>query len=244
MTAFLFDLDGTLHDSVPVICHVSQLAYAELGLERSLEEIKKTIGVPLVKTGEELFGPGNGDLYRLTYQRIYQEQESLFPLRAFPGIPEMLSALRERGARLAVVTSKRHQLTLENLETTGLLPLVEVVVDAQSTDKHKPDPEPALLALKQLGCLPEQQSCLPEQRSCLPEQQSCLPEQGVFIGDSLFDLGCGRNAGLKTVAVSWGAGIRQELADFQPDFLCDTVEELQQVLLSLQEASSCPEEQR
>jgi len=112
-----------------------------------------------------------------------------------------------------------------------------VVVDAQSTDKHKPDPEPALLALKQLGCLPEQQSCL-------PEQQSCLPEQGVFIGDSLFDLGCGRNAGLKTVAVSWGAGIRQELADFQPDFLCDTVEELQQVLLSLQEASSCPEEQR
>ena len=230
MTAFLFDLDGTLHDSVPVICHVSQLAYAELGLERSLEEIKKTIGVPLVKTGEELFGPGNGDLYRLTYQRIYQEQESLFPLRAFPGIPEMLSALRERGARLAVVTSKRHQLTLENLETTGLLPLVEVVVDAQSTDKHKPDPEPALLALKQLGCL--------------PEQQSCLPEQGVFIGDSLFDLGCGRNAGLKTVAVSWGAGIRQELADFQPDFLCDTVEELQQVLLSLQEASSCPEEQR
>jgi len=115
MTAFLFDLDGTLHDSVPVICHVSQLAYAELGLERSLEEIKKTIGVPLVKTGEELFGPGNGDLYRLTYQRIYQEQESLFPLRAFPGIPEMLSALRESALKDDEIVEYFFQQVRENL---------------------------------------------------------------------------------------------------------------------------------
>ncbi|MDO4732709.1 MAG: HAD-IA family hydrolase [Bacillota bacterium] len=212
MRAFLFDLDGTLNDSVPLICYVSQLAYAELGLERSLEQIKQTIGVPLVKTGEEIFGPGKGDIYRLSYQRHYNEVAERFPLQAFPGILDMLAELRAAGAKLAVVTSKRHRLTLENLESTGLLPFLDVVVDAQSTEKHKPDPEPALLALEELGC---------------------GPEQGIFIGDSVFDLGCGRNAGMQVMGVSWGAGSRQELADFRPEYLCDSVAEMRQQLLSL-----------
>ena len=212
MTAFLFDLDGTLNDSVPLIIRSSQLAYAELGLERSVAEIKKTIGVPLVQTGEEIFGPGNGDIYRLTYQKCYRQVAPDYPLQAFPGILDMLDELRRQGAKIALVTSKRRQLTMENLETTGLLPRMDVVIDAQSTDKHKPDPEPALLALEQLGE---------------------TAEQGAFIGDSVFDLGCGRNAGLKTVAVSWGAGLREELASFPPDFLCDTVAELRECLLGL-----------
>ena len=212
MTAFLFDLDGTLNDSVPLIIRSSQLAYAELGLERSVAEIKKTIGVPLVQTGEEIFGSGNGDIYRLTYQKCYRQVAPDYPLQAFPGILDMLDELRRQGAKIALVTSKRRQLTMENLETTGLLPRMDVVIDAQSTDKHKPDPEPALLALEQLGE---------------------TAEQGAFIGDSVFDLGCGRNAGLKTVAVSWGAGLREELASFSPDFLCDTVAELRECLLGL-----------
>lgn len=212
MTAFLFDLDGTLNDSVPLIIRSSQLAYAELGLERSVAEIKKTIGVPLVQTGEEIFGSGNGDIYRLTYQKCYRQVAPDYPLQAFPGILDMLDELRRQGAKIALVTSKRRQLTMENLETTGLLPRMDVVIDAQSTDKHKPDPEPALLALEQLGE---------------------TAEQGAFIGDSVFDLGCGRNAGLKTVAVSWGAGLREELASFPPDFLCDTVAELRECLLGL-----------
>lgn len=212
MTAFLFDLDGTLNDSVPLITYVSQLTYQELGLERTVEQIKKTIGVPLVQTGEEIYGPGNGDIYRLAYQRNYREQADHFPLQAFPGILDMLEALRNQGAKLALVTSKRRRLTLENLTTTGLLSRLDLIIDAESTEKHKPDPEPAQLALAQLGA---------------------TPETGVFIGDSVFDLACGRNAGLRTVGVTWGAGLSQELERENPDYLCHTVAELRQLLLSL-----------
>lgn len=212
MTAFLFDLDGTLNDSVPLITYVSQLTYHDLGLERTVEQIKKTIGVPLVQTGEEIYGPGNGDIYRLAYQKNYREQAEHFPLQAFPGILDMLEDLRQKGAQLALVTSKRRRLTLENLTTTGLLSRLDLVIDAESTQKHKPDPEPALLALAQLGA---------------------TPAHGVFIGDSVFDLACGRNAGLRTVGVTWGAGVREELVATQPDYLCHTVPELHQLLLSL-----------
>lgn len=212
MTAFLFDLDGTLNDSVPLILLVSKITYAKLGLERSEAQIKQTIGEPLVQTGEAIFGPGKGDLYRLAYQENYREQAPLHPIKAFPGILEMLAELRQQGAKLAVVTSKRHHLTQENLESAGLLPLLDAVVDAESCAAHKPDPAPALLALELLDA---------------------RDEPGVFIGDSIYDLGCGRNAGLKTVGVSWGAGVRQELLDFQPDYFCDQVEELHRLLLGL-----------
>ena len=87
MTAFLFDLDGTLNDSVPLITYVSQLTYHDLGLERTVEQIKKTIGVPLVQTGEEIYGPGNGDIYRLAYQKNYREQAEHFPPPGLPRYP-------------------------------------------------------------------------------------------------------------------------------------------------------------
>lgn len=212
MTAFLFDLDGTLNNSVPLILRVAQLTYEDLGISRSREQIMQTIGEPLVVTGEKLFGPGQGDRFRLAYQSRYRQVAEEMPIQPFPGILEMLDLLRERGAKLAVVTSKRRRLTRENLTTTGLLPRMDAVIDAESTDDHKPLPTPALLALAELDA---------------------RPEEGVFVGDSRFDLACGRNAGLVTVGVSWGAGSLAELEEQEPDYLCHSVEDLTALLLSL-----------
>ena len=212
MTAFLFDLDGTLNDSVPLILRVAQLTYEDLGISRTREQIMQTIGEPLVTTGEALFGPGNGDIYRLAYHSRYVQEAEKMPILPFPGILDMLDRLREKGAKLAVVTSKRRRLTRENLTTAELLPRLDAVVDAESTEEHKPHPAPALLALAELGA---------------------QPSEGVFVGDSRFDLACGRNAGLVTVGVSWGAGSLAELEEQAPDHLCHSVEELTALLLSL-----------
>ncbi len=81
----------------------------------------------------------------------------------------------------------------------------DVIISADDTDKHKPDPTPALMALKKLGG---------------------TPKETIFVGDSPFDVLCGKNAGIISVVVGWSALPMDMMLKHQPDYVVDSMEEL------------------
>lgn len=210
MTAYLFDLDGTLADTLPLIVESSQLALAELGRRATDEKIISLIGMPLLETGEVLLGPGQGELYRDCYQKHFATLDSS-ALAAFPGLSELLAALASRGGKLACVTSKRRGPTQRTLAQIGLGQYFSVVVTAEDCERHKPHGEPALTALTQLDA---------------------TGEKAIFIGDSKFDVGCAHHAGLPCCGVTWGAEDEARLKEAGADWVARTVEELGQILFA------------
>jgi len=206
---FLFDLDGTLADSVPLILACSKLTHQELNIPWDEVRMKNLIGVPLLETGEILAGKGNGKTFFDAYQRHYTVMHDTM-CKSFPGIETMLQDLYNQGASLAVVTSRRRWGTERSLEYMNFAQYFKTSVCAEDCKTHKPDPEPAFLALSAMGK---------------------APKNAVFIGDTFYDVRCAQNAGCFSAAVTWGAGERDQLVTEAPDFLADNVHALHQWLL-------------
>ena len=211
MTAYLFDLDGTLADSLPIILQSSRLALKELGREVSDEQIIALIGVPLIEAGDILLGEGQGELYFKYYQKHFATMD-MSDFAAFSGVDELLGRLKAAGGKLACVTSKRRIAAEATLKQIGLLHYFPVQVCAENTEYHKPHAEPALIALKALNA---------------------LEDTAVFIGDSIFDIGCATNAGILSCGVTWGAGAEQELLEAGANYIAHTTSELAAILLAL-----------
>jgi pyrophosphatase PpaX len=123
---------------------------------------------------------------------------------------KVLVQLKDEGRRLGIVTAKRRQTVELAFARIPIEHLFETVVGGDETKRHKPDPEPLLLALERLGA---------------------APDEAVYVGDAPFDVKAAKAAGLYSVGVSWG-GIhgRQRLEAEEPDALVDTTEELLGVL--------------
>lgn len=209
MTALLFDLDGTVVDSLPAILQTARRALDELGRnDISDRQIRSLIGVPIIETGEILLGQGQGQVYRECYQKHFAAL-GYDGLRCFADMPELLAELKAKGTKLACVTSKRRQATELTLAAAGLSNTFAAIITANDCENPKPSPEPAYLALKQL--------------------QTAADKSVIFIGDSRFDIACGQSAGLSTCAVTWGAGTLEELQG--ADYIAHNVAELRQILL-------------
>ena len=123
----------------------------------------------------------------------------------------MLEDLSDAGLGLGVATSKRRSQAINAMEILGLAKHLPVLVAMEDTDKHKPDPEPLLLAARHLAA---------------------SPSQTVYVGDAVVDTLAGKAAGMSTVAVTWGAGTRDGLAGVRPDRVATTPDELRDVLLA------------
>jgi len=213
MTAYLFDLDGTLADTLPLIIQSSRLALTEFQRETTDEEIIALIGVPLLETGEILLGEGMGEIYRECYHRHFSSLDSS-GLRAFPGMAELLAELSAAGGKLACVTSKRRIPAEQTLTQTGLRAFFSALICAESCEKHKPHAEPALIALRLL---------------------QATEEKAIFIGDSVFDIGCAVNAGIISCGVTWGAEQEQRLIQAGADHIAHDTGELRAILLGVRE---------
>jgi pyrophosphatase PpaX len=142
------------------------------------------------------------DTYTVFQRGVHDEM-----VRPFPGALEVLAGLKERGARLAVVTSKRNEVARRTMEVCGIWDAVELVVGADDVTLGKPDPEPVYRALDAL-------------------ELRAHPHEVLFVGDSPFDLQAGRAAGTRTAAVGWGAFQRPILEAERPDYFLDTLAEL------------------
>lgn len=122
-------------------------------------------------------------------------------LKPYPEVQELLSALRARHVRMAVVTSKKKDLARRGLSLTGLEHYMDAVVAVEDTATHKPEPEPVRLAL-----------------SLLDVAAGCA----LFIGDSPYDILAGNRAAVSTVAALWGPFPREALMAEEPTYVAET----------------------
>lgn len=204
----IFDLDGTLSDSVPMILKSSESTHKKMGLPWNKAEVSRFIGRPLYETAA-CFAPGQEDEYIKTfgeYNTIYLPKM----IKPFPGVPSLLAKLQEAGVQLAVVTSRLQWGADWSAEVLGIKSYFTAILGVEASQKHKPDPEPALLALDKLGV---------------------AAEEAAFIGDAAVDIACGRAAGMATIGVSWGIGGAGLRAEANPDYFVKDSNELARLLL-------------
>ncbi|HSG46778.1 MAG TPA: HAD-IA family hydrolase [Longimicrobiales bacterium] len=203
----LFDLDGTLADTVPLIlaCYRHTMTVhrgAPLPDELWLRHVGRPLRDSMLDFGRDA---AEADALRETYIAFQREAHDRM-VRPFPGIVEAVRELRDGGVPLGVVTSKTREMALRTLEVCGLGDAFPVVVTADEVTLGKPHPEPVHLALRMLSVAPGRGS--------------------VFVGDSPHDLVSGRAAGVRTVGVTWGAATADVLAAEAPDHLIRSVAEL------------------
>ena len=204
VSCVLFDLDGTLADTTELIVFSFRETLHRLGLPpRSDERILAEIGRPLRQQTRDIDTERADEIFDL-YGRIYDESHDKL-VREFPGVREALAGLAGRGYRLGLVTSKRSRVTQADLVYFRIDVFFEVVVTADMTARHKPEPEPVLEALRLLDA---------------------APRQAAFIGDSPYDLCSAHAAGVLAGAVAWGPFPREVLQAENPDFWVEDLSSL------------------
>ena len=206
----LFDLDGTLIDSVRLILDSYHHTMAVHGLPAQTDETwLRGLGTPL----RAQFGPWGTSpdvlnalvaTYREFNLRWHDER-----IRPYPGIVEMIRAVRTAGLATALVTSKNREGAARGLTIVGLEGTMDILVCADDVERHKPHPEPVLRALDALGT---------------------TPSETIFVGDSLHDMHSGRAAGTATGAALWGPFPREHLLTSEPDHWLDHPGHLLEIL--------------
>jgi pyrophosphatase PpaX len=201
----LFDLDGTVIDSGAIILASMRHAAREvLGADVPDEELMAAVGGPGLEAQMHALAPDRVDelitVYRAHNEPLHDG------LACCAGMEDVLVRLRDEGRRLGIVTAKRRQTVELAFARVPIEHLFDTVVGGDETARHKPDPEPLLLALERLGA---------------------RPQQAAYVGDAPFDVKAAKAAGLYAIGVTWG-GIhaRERLEAERPDALVDTPEEL------------------
>lgn len=214
----LFDLDGTLVDTVPFILAAVRHTFEGYGASPTDAEWIAGIGTPLhaqlasfARHADDV--PGLFERYR-TFWRAHHDEET----RCFPGALEVVETLSRLGHPLGIVTAKMEQGAHRTLRHTGLLPHVRAVVGADSCANAKPHPEPVLLALSLLGR---------------------APGDAILVGDSTHDVAAAKGAGARAAAALWGACTREALAQAGADFFVGDVREVPALVASLQARAAC-----
>jgi len=194
--ALLFDLDGTLVDSIELI-----LASFRHTFRTHLGEVPPDarwitgLGTPLLAQLREFTRDDELARAMTATYRAYQVEHHDELMRTYDGVPQAMAELRARGHATAVVTSKMRDLAERALRFTGLRDTIDVVIGVEDSTRHKPDPEPVALALAALG------------RD---------PRDALFLGDSPHDIRAGNAAGVTTVAAEWGPFAAAELDAARP----------------------------
>ena len=205
--AILFDFDGTLANTIDlIIATFEHTCKTVLGSVPEREKIVNTFGLPLPEAMFKLSGRVDLVEEMRNVYREYNDRHHDEMIRPIDGITETLAALKSRGIKIAVVTSKKPRMLHRGIACLGLAQYIDAVIALGDTKESKPHAEPMLAACAKLGVRP----------------QECL-----CVGDSPFDLQSGRNAGAKTVAVRYTAFAWEKiLQEGRPDYAIDRPEDL------------------
>jgi phosphoglycolate phosphatase len=195
LRAVFFDLDGTLADTIGDIAASMNQALARAGRPgHDLERYRRMIGEGVTVLARRALGPGREALVPDlvdAFRDIYR-QRLLVETRPYPGVVELLSALREREVPLAVLSNKPHAATVAIVEGLFGADAFHAIAGEQEGTPKKPDPT-AALALARLLAVP--------------------PARCFLVGDSPVDVETARNAGMASVGVSWGFRPVEELRE-------------------------------
>jgi pyrophosphatase PpaX len=202
----IFDLDGTIADTLPLIYEAFNAALAPLtGRRLSEREIRGLFGPPDNQLIRDYVGAAEFEAAYARYLGVYERDHGhLAGIHA--RMDELIRACGDAGMKLGVVTGKSRRTALLTLALLGVLDLFRSVYAGDDVTQQKPDPEAILAILRDLG--------------------HAEGEPGVMIGDSAVDVLAGRAAGLTTIAVTWGSPDHHDLFAVDPDVICATTEEL------------------
>jgi pyrophosphatase PpaX len=206
ISTVLFDLDGTLIDSIALILESYRYTMAEHGFGEVSDELWRVgIGTPLrVQLASWAKGPEDLEALVQTYRRYNLDNHDRM-ITVFPGVPEMVQEVAALGCRIGVVTSKTREGTLRGLRLAGLESSIEAMVCADDVENPKPHPEPVAKAVRLLGG---------------------ATESTIFVGDSIHDMVAGRAAGVEIGAALWGPFGRSDLEASAPDVWLEQPAEL------------------
>lgn len=206
----IFDLDGTLVDTLPTIAKAINLCAKKFGFpERSLDEVRLAVGngvgVLLQRTmpSDAMSDRERREEIKRYFDICYEQTQAELD-SCYDGVAEALRSFHRDGYALAVLSNKPDKLVkmiVENLFPNGIIN----VAIGQTDLPRKPDPTVPLMIAESFGV---------------------ASADAYFIGDSEVDVLTGRNAGMKTVAVSWGFRERRVLEEAEPDVIIDSSEEL------------------
>lgn len=189
--AVIFDLDGTLLNTLDDLRSALNYALGTQGFpERSLEEVRQFVGNGNWKLVQRGVPQGTGEAQaRAVYDAFlpYYQAHSMDTTRPYPGISELLDALKQAGVTMAIVTNKVHTAAVPLCRE--FFPQVEVVVGSQEGLANKPAPDMVHAAMKTLGV---------------------AAGEAVYVGDTGVDVATAQNSGLDCVCVAWGFRTRSE----------------------------------
>ena len=208
--AVLFDLDGTLIDSIELILNSARHAFRERnGHVPSDAEWLTGVGIPLAAMFRR-YARDDAEVDALIAKyREYQLANHDRLVRCYDLVVETVDQLRAAGHPLGIVTSKTGWLAQRGLDNVGLGSHFDVIVGCDSCAKHKPDPGPVLFALDKLDY---------------------APSGAVFVGDSIYDVEAGNAAGVTTIAALWGPFSRSDLAASNPTYYLERISDLPSLL--------------
>jgi pyrophosphatase PpaX len=208
LEAVLFDLDGTLIDTVGLIlASMRHATEAVLGEALPDEVLMRNVGVPLIVQMREFAADQAEELvaaYREHNARVHDEM-----VREYPGVIETLEALAERGLPLGVVTSKSRPVAMRGIELFGLTDYFGTIVTCDDVPLHKPDPYPLAHAAAALGV----------------SSEVC-----AYVGDSPHDMTAAVAAGCVSVAALWGAFSAEEVLAPGPTHAASSMGEVAELL--------------
>lgn len=213
MKACIFDLDGTLTNTLESMTYSVNLTLEEMGLSKiTKDQCRLFVGNGArVLMEKSLKAAGDTDASRIEegmeiYGRIF-DQNCTYHVTPYEGIPEMLKVLKDKGIHLAVLSNKPDRQTVKVVKAIFGEELFDYAQGQKEGIRRKPEPDGVWY---------------------LMEQMHVSKEECLYIGDSEVDAATGRNAGLKTIGVLWGFRDRKTLETAEVDDLIDRPDELLQ----------------
>lgn len=200
--AFLFDLDGTLIDSLEGIIQTQYELLQLKGYDVEKETIRNLFGKPL-EVCLSILAPDKSEdeIWDLVKEmREMYAKNHLQLIQLLPNAKEILEELKKKGYQLGIASTKLRKFIMEALIHFELADYFEVVVSGYEVENHKPAPDIILETAKQMKVNP---------KNC------------VYIGDSPTDIIAGREAGTLTIAVLTGANNLEKMSRENPDFIID-----------------------
>lgn len=205
VSTVLFDLDGTLFNTIPLILATNRHTFETvLGWVPPDDAILATIGEPLMTAFNRYSSEKSQEMFREYIE--WSAPRTTSHVGVFLDVVPMVERLRREGFKTGIVTSRRGESVMAHLDAFEMTQLFDVIVSVDDTKEHKPLPAPLLCAMERL--------------------ELHTPGHILYVGDTIHDLQCARNAGMHFAAVSWTAMDKDELRRASPDFWLDTALDL------------------
>ena len=208
ITAVLFDLDGTLLDTNELIMQsFEQLLERHYPGQYTRPDILPFLGPTLTETFNSM-DPLKTEMMIADYREWNIANHDLLASE-FDGVKEVLTILKEKGIRMAIVSTKRNDMVQRGLKLLGIKSLFEAVVGLDDVQHPKPNPEPLMIAMERLGV---------------------SKHEVLMVGDNMHDIVGGQNAGVRTAGVSWSLKGPEFLKTFNPDYMLTHISDLYEIL--------------